>query len=1167
MFPRLLDSRYSVSLAVSLLIALTAPAAAEPVVVRSGTHEGYGRIVFNWKSPVPFNADMVGGKLVVRFNRPIETTYDSAVRALQKYTSGAEAGSDGRSVTFTLEENVGFISFNMGSAVVVDLLDSTSPSGEAVPVAGPRPTVKIPAPAGAPAVQVRTGAHKGYTRIVFDWPREVGYRVEQRGAAATVTFGRPARLNIGQLSSNPPNLIRGTTARVEGATTVFAMTVPETSRVRHFRSGPKVVLDVMAPSDTEIASTPSSPKPAKVPEKAAPKPALKPLANPSAAESATKPVPQDLVKAGGKPGSKPEGKPSSKPETKSQAEPPGKPMSLKPAKPTPLTPSGEAEEKAIGTSGHGSAAVPMENPPKGSPAAPSAPAATGKAIEGAVDAVSLRFDWNEPVAAAVFRRAGSLWAVFDKVITPDLAALLASVGNVIRNIEQVEAPRATVLRMDTVAGINPSIKRDGLSWILELRKQPLKPQTPIEANAQPNSPAGARVFLPVPEPGEALAVRDPEVGDNLIIVPVISLGHGINPRREYPQFEILASAQGMVIKPRIDDLRVRALRQGVEITSASGLQVSSVTPKKEASTEVGNMRALTRVFNLNKWRHQDIGKFIPDKQELQLSIAKVKDTRREAARLDLARFYFSLKFGAESLAVLRLIEEGNPEIQGDPEFRALRGANRYFMGRIEAARSDLFHASLDGNDEAVLWRAAVFASEGNLREASRGLRSAKGIVRIYPRALKVAILKLVTETGIQKGDIKGASKNLKALVAENLTATERTELDYIEGRLMELGGDFEGAVTKWEAAQEGPHLPTRAKAAVARIELLLKLRKMSRAEAIEEYEKLRFAWRGDAFEFKLLRRLGELYLAEGDYGSGLRTLRQAVTHFRDRKDVAQVTQLMAEAFVDVYFGKGGKGLPPVTAIALYDEFKELTPAGQKGDALIRKLADRLVSVDLLGRAAQLLEAQVKLRLKGLEKARVGTQMALVHLLDRNFDKALKTLEDTRASGMPQELAVQRRHMMARALSGQKKNKAALELLKDDKTEAADTLRLEIFWEARDWPNSAQVLGRLISGSGVAPGEPVDDSQARFILNYAIALTMSNNERGLKKLREGYGAAMANGPLSDAFWLIASPKTEGLIDFSTIASKVADVEKFRGFMAAYRARLKTENLSDLTTPKS
>ena len=35
-------------------------AKAEPVKVRAATHDGYGRIVFNWPTPVPFKIKAVG---------------------------------------------------------------------------------------------------------------------------------------------------------------------------------------------------------------------------------------------------------------------------------------------------------------------------------------------------------------------------------------------------------------------------------------------------------------------------------------------------------------------------------------------------------------------------------------------------------------------------------------------------------------------------------------------------------------------------------------------------------------------------------------------------------------------------------------------------------------------------------------------------------------------------------------------------------------------------------------------------------------------------------------------------------------------------------------------------------------------------------------------------
>jgi len=76
----------------------------------------------------------------------------------------------------------------------------------------------------------------------------------------------------------------------------------------------------------------------------------------------------------------------------------------------------------------------------------------------------------------------------------------------------------------------------------------------------------------------------------------------------------------------------------------------------------------------------------------------------------------------------------------------------------------------------------------------------------------------------------------------------------------------------------------------------------------------------------------------------------------------------------------------------------------------------------------------------------------------------------------------------------------------------------------------------------------------LILNLAIALTLSGNERGVDRLRTDFGEAMDGTSLRDAFRLIASPQTQGFLDYRTIANKVADVEQFREFVASYRQGL-------------
>jgi len=135
-------------------------------------------------------------------------------------------------------------------------------------------------------------------------------------------------------------------------------------------------------------------------------------------------------------------------------------------------------------------------------------------------------------------------------------------------------------------------------------------------------------------------------------------------------------------------------------------------------------------------------------------------------------------------------------------------------------------------------------------------------------------------------------------------------------------------------------------------------------------------------------------------------------------------------------------------------------------------------------------------------------------------------------------------------------------LKDDKSINADLLRTEIFWNGKDWVQASISLRRLARSYGAKPKEPVDEKQGQTILNLAVAMTLSGNERGIDRLRRDYGEAMDEGPFRDAFRLIASPQSFGLIDYASIAGKVADVENFQSFMEAFQERLKEQKLSSI-----
>jgi hypothetical protein len=308
----------------------------------------------------------------------------------------------------------------------------------------------------------------------------------------------------------------------------------------------------------------------------------------------------------------------------------------------------------------------------------------------------------------------------------------------------------------------------------------------------------------------------------------------------------------------------------------------------------------------------------------------------------------------------------------------------------------------------------------------------------------------------------------------------------------------------------------------------------------------------------LLRRLGELKLLDGDYRGGLDALRQASVNFPDQPDHSAAAQSLTNAFADIFVGQSAENVPPLRALALYDEYKDLAPAGAKGDAIIQKLADRLVSFDLLDRAATLLEDQVKFRLAGRDKARVATRLALVRLLDRKPDAALAALDQDAAGDIDPDLLRQRQQLRARALLELGRADEALAIIADDNSRDADRLRADIAWRTKRWSQAAKSFAKLAPPPG-ADGKLADDA-ARTVLNWGTALSLANDEDGLGTLAERYAAAMEASPYKDAFRVITGAGVPSVGDIRQLADKVAQVADLQGFMAGYRQRLATDKLS-------
>nr|HRK65839.1 hypothetical protein [Terricaulis sp.] len=291
------------------------------------------------------------------------------------------------------------------------------------------------------------------------------------------------------------------------------------------------------------------------------------------------------------------------------------------------------------------------------------------------------------------------------------------------------------------------------------------------------------------------------------------------------------------------------------------------------------------------------------------------------------------------------------------------------------------------------------------------------------------------------------------------------------------------------------------------------------AQAVEPLEALRYRWRGDSTELTIVGMLGDVYSELGRWREAMATMRVAADRFPTNPAARQLRADMSNLFERLFLDGEADQLEPIQALGLFYEFSDITPVGPNGDRIVRLLAGRLVHVDLLEQAAQLLQHQVDERLQGIARAQVAGDLAAIYLMDHKPDQALVTLAGTRQANMPATLLADRRILEARALLELGRLDGAVELVERDRSENAQRVRAEAAWRARDWERAAVEIRALLALRDRSNG--FDEAARHAVLRAGVAMTLAGNEQGVRALYREYAADMAGTESADAFEVVAA----------------------------------------------
>jgi len=206
----------------------------------------------------------------------------------------------------------------------------------------------------------------------------------------------------------------------------------------------------------------------------------------------------------------------------------------------------------------------------------------------------------------------------------------------------------------------------------------------------------------------------------------------------------------------------------------------------------------------------------------------------------------------------------------------------------------------------------------------------------------------------------------------------------------------------------------------------------------------------------------------------------------------------------------------------------------------------------------LLEHQVKFRLKGMNKAKVGLRLAVIHMLDQQFEKALSTIKISRWRNLPDGLSTERRHLEARILAKLDKPEEALKVLVGDITEEASLIRVDLHWQMRGWQaviqTQADILGDVWNSS-----DALTEAQRKYVMRMAVGMALDGNEVGLDQLRSDYVAKMVGTPDAEGFDVITKKVDKESTQFRKVAGAIAQIDTLETLMTRYRDKLKGDNL--------
>lgn len=1147
-----------------IAIAQLAMASAFAADISAQPRKGYGRINFGFEEPAKLQTSVSGTSAVLTFDKPVAQSAASIKTSLPDYVAAATLSPDKRTVTLTLNQPMRIRQFVSGNSVGVDLIE-TAPTDEPKLAATPTKPEDLSGAASIKPTAVPPQKEK-LKPVALPALVPAAAPAPAKPATSIVAKPKPVKPVVKEVATAPKNpseaLAKNTPAIAKpspiekAATTVAETTTPDTS-------------DPMLSTKAPEPIAPTTP------------PTVERQASPARTEIAPAPQPTDAM------------------------------LTTKAPEPSEIPTS--HDEKAIETSTAPTVveepAPPVAKPATVEPVAPvmetpkPAPKPSGPFVVSTRTTngeTTINFPWPERTAAAVFKRSRDIWIVFSQARDVNVGLLRTVLPKSVISATQYAYKGNTVLRLMTDGTVHAKASQaaNGYGWDVSLVANAERPNLDVTITADSLEDT-TRMILGIFDVAPSLRFFDPNSGEQFTVVPSFEAGRAVASERNFPELTVLASSQGVAMVAKRQDVALNQTRSGLIISSKDGLSMSDNLPLISGTAPVIGASANSGVMlPYDQW-------FVP-KEKFQetmfgrlATVAASTKATKAASMMELVKLYLSEGLAPEALGMLTIIRDQFPEYYATNKLALLSAAANVMIGHMDTAANDLLAPELVELEETQLWRQVValyVAPPINAPQLGDGaqqpandsaandpgtpppppappatptdaaskpsfqyLKFNKQFIRFYPPRIRQRLAVIAADAYIADGQEEKAMAVFDLLMRDGIIEPVKLDAEFALAAAAIKKNEIGQALEVLDALAkktDNPYIAARARYQAAA--LRYSKNQIPAEEAAEIIESTRMVWRGDALEHAMLESLIGIYKDSKRYDDILRTQKALLDAFPNHPDTLSISGDMTTLFESIFLDGLGDEMPPLKALSLFYEFRDITPLGEKGDQIIQRLADRLAAIDLLERATQLLENQIKFRSSGESRSKIGARLALLHLLNKHPQEALNVLEVTNFGENAPELQTLRRQLTAEALTTLGKSEEALGVLFNDTTQIGAILRINALWAMKDWTNIVNRAEDFLSARQNLT-EPLNPTETEVLLKLAIAYCFEGDYTQLRYLRDYYSGLIPDTAYKQVFDFITND-TNPLDpeDFAMLAQQISNTESF---LDTFRKKIAAGKLSE------